>query len=53
MFANNNLSDEDHNTNFDEKEELSSHNDIDSEHEQLSSSNSGTNSEYESDDEMC
>jgi hypothetical protein len=27
MFANDNLSSEDHNTNFDEKEDLSSHND--------------------------
>jgi hypothetical protein len=32
MFANNNLLDEDHDTNFDEEDELSSNNDIDSEH---------------------
>lgn len=59
MFANDNLPDEDHDTNFDEEEELCSDNDIDSEHEedseheQSSSSNSDTDSEYESDDEMC
>jgi hypothetical protein len=59
MFANDNLPDQDHDTNFDEEEELSSNNDIDSkheedfEHEQSFSSNSDTNSEYESDNEFC
>jgi hypothetical protein len=58
MFANNNLPDEDHDTNFNEKKELSSDNNIDSEHEedsehkQSSSSNSDIDSEYESDDEL-
>jgi hypothetical protein len=61
IFANDNLLDEDHETNFDEEEEedLSSDNDIDSEHEEdsehehSSSSNNDTDSEYESDDTFC
>jgi hypothetical protein len=61
IFANNNLLDEDHKTNFNEEEEddLSSDNDIDSEHEEDSkhkhsfSSNNDTDAEYESDDEFC
>jgi hypothetical protein len=53
MFANDNLSNEDHETNFNEEDDLSSDNNVDSEHKHLSSSNSDTNSEYESDDEFC
>jgi hypothetical protein len=53
MFANDNLLNEDHDTNFDDEDEFSSDNDIDSEHEQSSSSNSDTYSKYKFDDEFC
>jgi hypothetical protein len=53
MFVSDNLSGEDYETNFDEKDDLSSNNDIDSEHKHSSSSNSDTNFEYKSNDEFC
>jgi len=50
-FINDNMLNEDHSINSNDEEELSSHDDTDSKHEQSFSSNTDTNSD--SDDDMC